>query len=178
MAEELYNEPIYSKNVLEFIRVAHEYCLFIEKSEIKKEHLLEFFQRIGPLLYLKGTLLPDIEVMNAEANERFVTEEEYESIFNDIRSKLLPYDEFWYLDYDLSVDNEPVKASLAENLSDIYQELKDFILLYQKHTHDSKENAVKECKSLFETRWGPKILNSLGYIHYLLNKDKSAEPEY
>ena len=178
MEEELYNDPIYSKNVLEFIRVAHEYCLFIEKAEVSKEELLEFFQRIGPLLYLKGALLPEIEVTSEDANERFVTEEEYESIFNSIRSKLIPEDEFWYLDYDLSVDNEPIKASLAENLSDIYQDLKDFILLYQKHSRDSKENAVNECKSLFETRWGPKVLSSLVYIHYLLNNDKSVEPEY
>ena len=177
MPEELYNEQAYSKNVLELIRVVVEYCLFMEKNEGPREEMLIFFQRIGPLLYLKGALLPNVEVENPEANERFVTQEEYENIFNRTRSKLLPYDEFIYIDYEIGDSGEPVKASLAEYFSDIYQDLKDFVLLYQKNSRAAKQNAVKECKSLFETNWGPKILFTLNYIHFLLNKDKYDEGE-
>ena len=53
-------EPENSKNVIEFLRVAHEYCLFIEKSAEKdKAKIFDFVLKIGPLLYLKGRLLPE-----------------------------------------------------------------------------------------------------------------------
>ncbi len=172
MPEEVYNEPAYSKNVLEFIRVALEYCLFIEKNDGSKEEMLIFFQRLGPLLYLKGALLPDVAVENPEANERFVTQEEYENIFNNLRTKFLPEDEYLFMDYETGVAGEPLKASLAECLSDIYQDLKDFMILYQKNSRDAKQNAVKECKSLFDSNWGPKMLASLNFVHYLLNRGK------
>ena len=174
--EEIYDEPAYSANVLEMIRVAHEYCLFAEQAEEQsKQHFLRFFVRLSPLLYLKGTLLPDIQVEYPEANERYITQEQWEELFNHLRLKIQPDDEFWIMDYEFSDENEPVRASLAENFTDIYQDLKDFVLLYQKNSKDAKQNAVHECKLLFSTRWGPKVLDSLRYVNFLLNKDQFTQ---
>lgn len=166
--EEIYQEPAYSLNVLELIRIAHEYCLFAERTDtLEKAEILDIFPKIGALLYLKGSMLPVVEVDNPEANERFVTEEEWEAIFNLFRERLAETDEFYHVDLENRSHDEPVKASLAENFADIYQDLKDFLLLYQKHSRDAKQNAVAECKKLFENRWGAKVLSSLRYIHFL-----------
>ncbi len=175
-SEEIYDEPAYSKNVLELIRVAHEYCLYCESIENQDiEDTLIFFHRLGPLLYLKGSLLPELEVEDTEFNERFVTQEEWENVFNMFRAKLLPDDEFYHVDYEFSDESETVKASLSENFTDLYQDLKDFLLLYQKNSRHAKQNAVHECKNLFATHWGPKTLSSLRYIHYLLNKNRFTQ---
>jgi Domain of unknown function (DUF5063) len=171
-------EPENSLNVLEFLRVAHEYCLFIEKAPEKNSgEISEFFLKIGPLLYLKGKLLPEITPEFPEASERFVTEEEWQDIFNILRASFTGKDEFYQVNYEEFNEYEAVKASLAENLTDIYQDMKDFILLYQKNSWTARQNAVHDCKSLFETRWGPKLLGNLRYIHFLQNKQLLSEGE-
>jgi len=165
--DDIYNEPAYSKNVLELLRVAHEYILFIEGGgEKTATELLDFISKVGPLLYLKGELLPEIEVEYPEASERFVTEEEWENVFLSLRKVFGTGDIFYYIDPDDSQNIEPVKASLSENFTDIYQDLKDFVLLYQKHSKTSKINAVHDCFQLFGSRWGVKILRCMNYIHY------------
>lgn len=166
-----YNEPENSLSVLEFLRVAHEYCLFIEKSSEKsKSDHYDFYLKIGPLLYLKGQLLPAVDPEYPESSERFVTEEEWQEIFNAFRALFASDDEFFTVNYEEFNESEAVKASLSENFTDIYQDLKDFVLLYQKNSQAARQNAVHDCKALFETRWGPKMLSNLRYIHFLGNK--------
>lgn len=161
-----------SKSVLEMVTVAHEFCLFMEKVDsYPKEDVLNYFQKIIPLLYLKGSLLPDIEVSDETYLERFVTAETWEIVFNDVRNKLKPDDEYWVLEY--SDDTEAVKASISENLTDTYQDLKDFVILYSKNTQTARENAASECKLHFETHWGIRLINALKAIHLLKFKKQS-----
>jgi hypothetical protein len=171
-------EPENSLNVLEFLRVAHEYCLFTEKAgEKNKTDIYDFFLKIGPLLYLKGQLLPEITPEYPETSERFVTEEEWQDIFNLFRAAFTEEDEYYHVNYEEFNEYEAVKASLSENFTDIYQDIKDFVLLYQKNSQAARQNAVHDCKSLFETRWGPKVLSSLRYIHFLCNKNHHQEED-
>lgn len=175
--ENKYNpEPEISKNVIEFLQVAHEYCLYVEKAASKsKLEFFDFFQKIGPLLYLKGKLLPEITPEFPESLERYVTEEEWQDIFNIFRSIVTVDDEFFHIDYEDGIEYEPVKGSLSENFTDIFQDLKDFILLYRKDSVSARQNAVYECKVLLEARWGHKLLTNLRYIHYLQNRRRLSE---
>ena len=167
--ETIPNEPIYSKTVLEFLAVAHEFCAFIEKSEEKEpETIVSFLQKISPLLYLKGSLLPLVVADNPDANERFVVEEQWESIFNTLRQKFGKSDEFWAFDPVEYSWDEPRKQSLSEVYADVFQDLKDFLILYQKNSRAAKENAVSECRSLFETHWGIRLGNALPQLHFIL----------
>jgi len=171
-------EPENSLNVLEFLRVAHEYCIFTEKASEKiKSDIYDFFSKIAPLMYLKGKLLPEITPEFPETSERFVTEEEWQEIFNVFRNIFEADDEYYHVGYEEYTEYEAVKASMAENFTDIYQDLKDFVLLYQKNSQAARQNAVHDCRSLFETRWGPKLLANLRYIHYLSNKHLLSDEE-
>jgi hypothetical protein len=164
-------EPENSLNVLEFLRVAHEYCHFIEISgEKEKPEIYEFLLKLIPLVYLKGKLLPDIQPDNPESSERYVTEEEWQEIFNTCRAVFGQEDEYYHVGYEDYNEYEAVKASLAENLTDSYQDLKDFVLLYQKNSQAARQNAVHDCSALLEARWGPKLLSVMRYLHYLSNK--------
>ena len=66
MSDKSYSDDItVSKPILEMVTVANEFCFYMESVENKsKSGILEFINRILPLLYLKGSLLPDIEVEN------------------------------------------------------------------------------------------------------------------
>jgi hypothetical protein len=132
---------------------------------MQRDQLVDYLVRVFPLLYLKGTLLPTIEVTNPDRNERFFTEEEWETLFNEIRKIFGKQDLFWFYDPDHS--DEPAKGSIAELLADIYQDLQDFLTLYQANSIDAKENAVHELRSLFFSNWGIKALRLLSPLHSL-----------
>ena len=158
-----------SKSALEMVTVANEYCFFLENAEGKtKKIILNFINSILPLIYLKGSLLPVVVVEYPEANEKYVTEEQWEIVFTMLRDKLGTDDEFWIIDPLYINETEPLKASIAENLADIYQDMKDMIFLYQKNTTAARENALAECKQLFASHWGYKIANIQSRLHHLI----------
>jgi len=168
-----------TKPVLETVAIAQEFCDYIESCETKSSKgVLEFIHRILPLLYLKGTFLPKIEVEYPEANERFITQEQWENIFTMLRDKFGADDEYWIINPDLLNENEPIKASLAENIADIYQDMKDFVLLFKKNTHASRQNAANECRTLFQTHWGYRIGNIVPKVHYILYENAGESPDY
>jgi hypothetical protein len=100
-----------------------------------------------------------------------VTEEEWEGVFNTLHLKFAEDDLYYFIDPYEHSHTDPVKASLAENFTDIYQDLKDFVLLYQKPRKASMEYAVFECKRLFETRYGFRLVRAHSALHYILNKE-------
>lgn len=157
-------EPCLSKPVLEMLTVANEYCLFFEKAgSFQKDEILAYFMRISPLLYLKATTLPEFDVTEDSYNERFVTEEQWENIFKNLRKIFGDMDVFYVLD----LHNDTRQASLAENMADIYQDMKDFVMLYQKNSIYAKENAVSEIRQLMITHWGPRAIDTLRACHQL-----------
>ncbi len=167
------DNPILSRQVIEMITVAHEYCLFFEEADKhSKEEILSYFQKIAPLLYLKGAVLPDEVEADPEYAERFVNEEQWEVVFKILRDKFGD-DDVYYV-HDHNFDSQP--TSLSDNMSDIYQDMKDFVMLYQKAPMQSKACAVAELQKLFENHWGNRILSALNTVHSLLYKD-SIDPE-
>ena len=172
------NHPFYSKNVLEILTVANDYCLTFSKLDnTSAGNLIDYLQKVCPLLYLKCSLIPDIEVENPDANERIFTEEEWETLFNTLRNKFKKDDEFWIIDPSAN-HKDPIKLSLAECLTDIYQELKDFLLLYQKSSLDAKENAVNELNESFEKSLGYNLLDAHRQIHHLKISGIPQEPDF
>jgi hypothetical protein len=157
------------------LTVANEYCLFMEKAEdYTMEELLNFLQKISPLIYLKSALLPDVEVADEDAVEHYVSEEQWETLFNQLFNKFGEKDQFYFVDHQEKSHNDPIKGSLAESYTDIYQDLKDFLLLYQNPLKSFKENAVRECKRLFETRYGYRLINAQSAIHCIRYPEENS----
>ncbi len=162
MMEAMKNDPLFSKQVIDMFTVANEYCLFFDKAEeYSCDDILEYFHKIAPLLYLKGSLVPDITVSDPSYRERFLTEEQYEALFLVLKERFDDKDIFHILD----ANYEATQASLAECMTDIYQDMKDFVWLYRKDNSFAEENAIALIGSLFETRWGIKLINALKAVH-------------
>ncbi len=179
MNDNIPDSPTYSKQVLELLAVAHEYCKILENHiPNDKEKLMEILQKLAPLMYLRGSLLPDIEVNNPDANERFVTEEQWEHLFNSLRETFGDSDLFWTFDPLNYAAEDARKMSLAEALADIYQDMKDFVLLYQRNSRDAKENAVYSIKSLFPLHWGQRLLMVITAIHNTLYQHYQPDNDY
>jgi len=174
-------DPVYSRSVVEFVAVANEFCKYAEHGGgIKGDEILRILQRILPLLYLKASLLPALEPVFEDGNEKFVTESDWNRIHKMFQEKSGTADE--YLDLHDDRINEPgtvIRSSIAEDMTDLYQDMKDFLLLYQTGTREVMNDAVWECRMNFENIWGQKLLNALREIHrfvYSGGETGRAEP--
>ncbi|MDR4987874.1 MAG: DUF5063 domain-containing protein [Bacteroidales bacterium] len=169
MNKKIAEEPGVSGAILEMLTVANEYCLFFERTEsIAAADILSYFQKIAPLLYLKASLIDPVAVNPDSDNERFVTEEQWEAVFKPLREKFGSNDNYFIHDHNF----DSVEASLADNMADIYQDMKDFVMLYQKNTFHARQNAVAHLSDLFRWHWGPVLINALGAVHQILFRDE------
>lgn len=171
------SNPVYSHAVIEFAAVANEYCKYAEHaSELKGQEMLGILQRILPLLYLKASLLPALEPVFEDGNEKIVTEADWNRVHETIRDKLGSADDFAAGMSDIVDEADiPVPVTMSENLADIYQDIKDFIILYQTGTNEVMNDAVWECRMNFENIWGEKLLNTLRAVHKFLYSGREIE---
>ena len=79
----------YSREVIEFVAVAKEFCGYLEGShEEDASELLSKLQKFIPLIYLKGSLLPSCESDNLGMMEEVVTEEDYNALLATLSRRI------------------------------------------------------------------------------------------
>lgn len=172
---------MYSGPVIEFVAVANEVCIFMEQAEsFPRRDFIDKLRKILPLVYYKAGLLPKTEAFFQEGTEKFVDEDQWQGIHDVILRKLgrhNDYSEVYDPVYRDTEDN--VGGSIAGDMSDIYQDLKDFLMVYRMGTVELMNDAVWECVQHFEQYWGQKLLNSLRVLHALTfgEEDLSDEEE-
>lgn len=163
-------EIVYSRDTIEFVTVAVQYCGYFESFEdVSEAELIDKLTKLLPLLYLKASLVPETDIINEEEEpEITVTEGDY----NYISSKL--YDVFQnndaYLEVflqDMKYSDTPITASISEDLSDIYQDLKNFITVFERGVTDNMNDALYFCIENFKSYWGQKLVNVLRALHSL-----------
>ena len=83
----------YSKEVLEFVAVAKEFCDFVETApQMQQKDFIQRLQKFIPLIYLKGSLLPSLESEENGLTEDIVTENDYNYLYAEIHRLLGEYD--------------------------------------------------------------------------------------
>jgi hypothetical protein len=162
--------PVYSKNVIEFVTVAAEYCSFLESSNLQDtKSFLEKMTKIIPLLYLKISLLPAFNATLEEEIQQFVSEEEYEFVRGQVISVIGRYDEYLEVFHpDMQYSDSPVLATISEDLTDAYQDLKDMITNFQSADLPIMNDTLANCIENFRNFWGQKLLNALRALHNVL----------
>ena len=157
------SQTIFDKNVIEFVTVAAEFCAFLERAErMKRSTFVDTSLKILPLLYLKASMLPKCETIGDEAPETYVTEEIYEILRINLSGLMGDKDD--YLDVfvqDMVYSDQPIKKSISEDLADIYQDIKDFIFVFQLGLNETMNDSLAICQENFGTLWGQKLVNTL-----------------
>lgn len=161
------SQVIFDRNVIEFVTVAAEFCGFLERAEgMKRDKFVDTSLKILPLLYLKASLLPECEMISDEYPENYVTEETYEILRMNIASVLTEKDD--YLEVflpDMAYSDTPIKKCISEDLADIYQDIKDFIFIFQLGLNETMNDSLVICKENFGNIWGQKLVNTLRALH-------------
>jgi len=160
---------LFSRNVVEFVTVAVEYCNFIENSqEISAFDFSKTINKILPLTYLKASMLPNIDIDEECSSEDFVNEDIYNYVQNLISVKFGEND----LDCDVpetsSQNGENTTATISEILADIYQDLKNFTMNYRTNNELVMIESLYNCKLNFEQYWGERLLSALLALHKLI----------
>ena len=161
------SQTIFDKNVIEFVTVAAEFCAFLERAEsMKLSTFVDTSLKILPLLYLKASMLPKCETIGDEAPETYVTEEVYEILRINLAGLMGDKDD--YLDVfvqDMVYSDQPIKKSISEDLADIYQDIKDFIFVFQLGLNETMNDSLAICQENFGMLWGQKLVNTLRALH-------------
>jgi hypothetical protein len=175
--DQLPDHIVYSANVIEFVTVAAETCLFLEHvAEFTKTDFVQKSVKVLPLLYLKASMAYIPETVFDDAPERFVTEEDYQFVREQLEQLLGPDDSYLETFHpDMAISDTPIAAFVSENLADIYQELKDFAANYQLGDVDIMNDALAACLQAFGEHWGQKLLNGLRALHALRFSDGFGE---
>ncbi len=174
---ELPKHYVYQQDVIEFVTVAAQTCLFLEHlNELERADFLQKITKLLPLLYLKTQMLEMPEAETDGFLEQFVAEEDYNYIRSGVQNLLGTDDAYLEVFVDeMRYSDEPITAFISENLADIYQELKDCCANYQSANEEVMNDALVACLEGFREHWGQKVLNALRALHCLWVNEAETE---
>lgn len=165
--ENNFEDIVYSENVLGFTTLASEYCNMLDGAVLlSQKDFIDKLHRLLPLIYLKAIVLPDTEAEMPEMIDKVVTHEEWDAVHATIMNKMGTFDE--YKEVLDSLNDEQQMNSLSEGITDIYQDLKDYVSLYNMGTTEIMNDAIWECKKNFKEYWGQRLVNVVRVLHSLL----------
>jgi hypothetical protein len=160
---------VYSRNTLEFVTVAKEFCSFMESCEsYSTKTFVTACSKLLPLLYYKAALLSETTPIYDEGNEQFVTENDYMAVLQKVEGLLGQHNEFAEInDQQPEGSFETTTASIAEYIADIYQDLKNFVMRYQLGKVEVMNDAIWECYENFGEYWGVRLAALIRAFHAL-----------
>ncbi|MBQ2025827.1 MAG: DUF5063 domain-containing protein [Paludibacteraceae bacterium] len=160
---------VYAKNVVEFVTVGVEYCAFMERINEKTYNtFVPVLQKLLPFLYLKASMVNKPLSLCEDSLETFVSEVDYETIRMGAAHVLGQYDE--------EFTGEEV-VSVSECLTDVYQDVKDFLMNYKGGQEEVMNDALFNVVENFELYWGKRLLQALTIIHKLAYIEPDVDEE-
>ena len=161
----------------EFVTTCRKYFEYLDA--LPDEKITDFWTiqlRMLSEIYNKVFLLPEIKARYSSDVEKFVTERAYNNLYVKLKGYICALDSFPDFN-DLSHPGtfKVIDASLSEMLTDIYQELKDFVLLYETGSLENMNDAIAECVETFGQYWGVKLMSAARIMHVNLYQQRYAE---
>ncbi|MBQ8360882.1 MAG: DUF5063 domain-containing protein [Bacteroidaceae bacterium] len=160
-------QVIFSRNTVEFVTVAAEFCAYLERAEsLRQKDFVDTVLKILPLLYIKASMLPECEALGESEPETFVTEEDYEVLRYALAALMADKDD--YLEVfmqDMRYSDTPILRTISEDLTDIYQDVKNFVTLFKLGFDETMHDALAVCRENFSLYWGQTLVNTMRALH-------------
>ena len=171
-------QVIFSRNTVEFVTVAAEFCGYLERAElIRRKEFVDTILKILPLLYIKASMLPECEMVSDVEPENFVTEEDYEVLRYSLSALMGNMDD--YLEVfmqDMAYSDTPITRRISEDLADIYQDVKNFVSVFQLGFDETMNDSLAICRENFALYWGQTLVNTMRALH-LVKYNPSPDDE-
>jgi hypothetical protein len=150
-----------------FLAVAEEYCRFVEsRSDYKRVALCRRALELIAQLVSLGAQLPSVEPDTIEPPRSSISHGEWSDIFSDLVGQLESVDGYWMVfdPYDPN-EHDSIMSSLADDVADIYRDLKDSL---PPSGRAPTNDELWSLKFSFETHWGQHAVSALTALHGLL----------
>lgn len=155
------------RDVMELLTVAVQFCAFVEQpAAMSRREWMDTLLKLLPLLYLKGAMLPQLDMSDEVALDDYVTEDDYNFVRGNAAALMAEHDDF--LDVfveDMKYSDTPILCTISECLADVYQDLKNFAEAYRNGLDEAQTEAVAQCRVNFEHYWGQRLLNAMRALH-------------
>lgn len=155
-----------SPNSIAFIGLANEYCTTLANAQqYEQAEFVDSMLKLLPRIYISAT---DISIGNEpEAYiEPYLDEDYYESVRHHVEMVMGPDDIYLEVfEADMKYSDTPISASIAEGLTDIFQDLFNFVNNVKDAPQVQISDYVAVCKENFETFWGQRLCNVMKALH-------------
>ena len=155
-----------SPNSIAFIGLANEYCTTLANAQqYEQAEFVDSMLKLLPRIYISAT---DISIGNEpEAYiEPYLDEDYYESVRHHVEMVMGPDDIYLEVfEADMKYSDTPISASIAEGLTDIFQDLFNFVNNVKDTPQEQISDYVAVCKENFETFWGQRLCNVMKALH-------------
>jgi hypothetical protein len=169
-------EDIKGPLVREFVAIAGDFCRILEQASQKKTgELFNELQQILPLIYMKAAQLQKPRYCYEEEPTNFVREDDYARIHDTLQHKFEIFTGITGMSPGtLPEQHELISFGMAENFADIYEELKNFVKLYEIALPQSMNDALWICRKNFENGFGIRIIDTIKSLHTLIYEKNSS----
>jgi hypothetical protein len=115
----------------------------------------------------EGDEVEDAEKLKSQVQAKVqIGQVEWNHLYNALKEKLGDWNLYWQV-FDPTKVSEAIRGSLADDIADIYRDLKDGINL-QENDKVLPRDIIFEWRIGFYSHWGRHAINALGTIHCLL----------
>lgn len=165
---------VYSAEVLEFVRLAKEYCTLMETPlKLESQIFIRFSLYSLPALYSSMIRIPEVDTVFDEGVEKFVTEAQWADVYRKVEALAGMNNDYLDIPDEKEFDrSELVTRKISEDMADIYQDLRDFLEVFRNSPEEIMNDALWECQNTFLNSWGTKTLR----VATALNRVYSGEP--
>jgi len=153
-----------------FATIAQEYCTAIDSaSATERTDFLIKIYRILPRLIGEAVELPAVSLSDDDEDlprtDR-LTHAQWDQLYNLLKEKLGDWDHYMQV-FDPTADKAADLGSLADDLADVYRDLRDGLGLSQNSTVPAKV-LIWDWRLDYYSHWAHHAMNALQTIHFRL----------
>jgi hypothetical protein len=150
--------------------IAERFCALVDSSKnFNRNEFASQTYRILPKLIDQAIGLPDVESSdNDEPKGKNVRQraEEWDWLYNSLKEKFGEWDIYRQV-FDPTRDTEAIHGSLADDITDIYRDLKEGVVL-KETGRSAPEDFIWIWRLGFYSHWGKHAIDALLAIHIQL----------
>jgi len=150
----------------ELLAIARRYCEVIEAMDDGNREPLAQLYEILPRLHAAMTRLPTQEDSSYDANVDL--DQRFER-FSRLRALLGDLDGYW-MEYDVTPSLQEMSGSLADDLTDIYCELKNGLKRLDRN--DDAGRTLGGWRTGFCKHWGQHVVDAERHLYTLSARDR------
>ncbi len=156
-----------------FGEVASRFCSLVDSAkDFNRNEFATEVYRILPKLIDEAIGLPDVESSeHHEPKAKNVRQrvEEWDWLYNSLKEKFREWDAYRQV-FDPTRDSEAIHGSLADDIADIYRDLKEGLDLKEARRSEP-EDSIWGWRIGFYSHWGKHAIDALLAIHFQLQNE-------